>query len=91
MTDPKFEFEKDLEIDVDVDLDLEADLDLEIDSKTEIDIDVKSDIDLDGNSAELFFDVEAIGDDTAVIVDVAVLTVDNELSSISGFMGSYTD
>jgi hypothetical protein len=87
--DPGFEFEKDLEIDVDVDL--EFDVDVEVDIDKWVDIDIYSDVDLDGNTAELTLDAQAIGDDTLVEAIVSVLTVDNEMSSISLHVLSATD
>ena len=76
-----FEFSKDLEIDVDVDIDFDVDVDVDIEKY--VDLDIKSDVDLDGNTAELTLDAQAIGDNTLVEAIVTVLTVDNELSSIS--------
>jgi hypothetical protein len=89
--DPGFDFEKDLEIDVDVDLDFDADVDVDVRKDVDIDIDVDSDVDLDGNTAELTLDVQAIGDNTDTQAIVTVLTVDNELSSISLWAFSATD
>jgi hypothetical protein len=86
-----FEFEKELEIEVDVDLDFDVDVDVKVEKDIDIDIDVKSDVDLDGNTAELTLDVQAIGDNTDVEAIVSVLTVDNELSSISLWAFSATD
>ncbi len=81
--DPGFEFEKDLEIDVDIDLDFDVDVDVDVNIEKCVDIDISSDVDLDGNTAELTLDAQAIGDNTLVEAIVTVLTVDNELSSIS--------
>lgn len=86
-----YSFEKDVEVDVDVDLKLDATVDLTVDNETDIDVDVKSDVDLDGNTAEITFDVQAVGDETLVQGELVVLTVDNELSQLTGFFGSYTD
>jgi hypothetical protein len=86
-----FEFDKELDIDVKVDLDFEVDVDVKVEKDIDIDIDVKSDVDLDGNTAELTFDVEAIGDNTDAQAIVSVLVVDNELSSISGWMFAAAD
>lgn len=86
-----FEFEKELDIDVDVEIDFDVDVDVDVEKDIDIDIDVKSDVDLDGNTAELTLDVQAIGDNTAVDAEVAILTVDNEMSSISLFAFSATD
>lgn len=81
--DNDFEFSKDLDITVDVDLDFNTEVDVDVDKDIDIDIDVHSDVDLDGNTAELTLDVQAIGYDTDVEAIVSVLTVENELSSIS--------
>lgn len=86
-----FEFDKELDIDVKVDLDFDVDVDVDVYKDIDIDIDVKSDVDLDGNTAELTLDVQAIGDNTDVEAIVAVLTVDNELSSISLWAFSAAD
>jgi hypothetical protein len=86
-----FEFSKDLEVDVDLDIDLEVDVDVDVYKDVDIYVDIRSDVDLDGNTAELNFDVQAIGDNTLVEGDVWVLTVDNELSSITGHLYSAAD
>lgn len=46
------------------------------------------DVDLTGNSAILFVDTEAVGPATEVEVDASILTIANELSSISVFAES---
>jgi hypothetical protein len=89
--DPGFEFEKDLEIDVDVDLEFDVDVDVDVEIEKCVDLDINSDVDLDGNTAELTLDAQAIGDNTLVEAIVSVLTVDNELSSISLNVLSATD
>jgi hypothetical protein len=81
--DPGFEFEKDLEIDVDIDLEFDVDVDVDVNIDKCIDVSIYSDVDLDGNTAELSLDAQAIGDNTLVEAIVSVLTVDNELSSIT--------
>lgn len=86
-----FEFDKELDIEVDVDIDFDVDVDVKVEKDIDIDIDVKSDVDLDGNTAELTLDVQAIGDNTDVEAIVTVLTVDNELSSISLWAFSAAD
>lgn len=78
-----FEYSKDLEIDVDIDLDFDVDVEVNVDICKEIDIDIYSDVDLNGNTAELTLDAQAIGGDTLVEAIVTVLTVEDELSSIS--------
>jgi len=86
-----FEFDKELDIEVDIDLDFDVDVDVKVEKDIDIDINVKSDVDLDGNTAELTLDVQAIGDNTDVEAIVSVLTVDNELSSISLWAFSAAD
>jgi len=89
--DPGFEFEKDLDINVDVDLDFDVEVDVDVDKNVDICIDVTSDVDLDGNTAELTLDVQALGSDTDVQSIVTVLTVENEMSSISLWAFSAAD
>ncbi len=86
-----FEFSKDLDITVDVDLNFDVDVDVSVKKDIDIDIDVKSDVDLNGNTAELTLDVQAIGYNTDVEAIVSVLTVENELSSISLWAFSATN
>jgi hypothetical protein len=86
-----FEFDKDVDIEVDVDLEFDVDVDVDVDIKKEVDIDIDSDVDLDGNTAELSLDAQAIGDNTLVEVIASVLTVDNELSSVTLHVLSATD
>ena len=81
--DPGFEYSKDLEIDVDIDLDFDVDVDVDVNIDKCVDIDISSDVDLDGNTAELTLDAQAIGYDTLVEAIVTVLTVEDEMSSIS--------
>lgn len=78
-----FDFSKDLEIDVDIDLDFDVDVDVDVEIEKDICIDIYSDVDLDGNYAELTLDAQAIGSDTLVEAIVSVLTVEDELSSIT--------
>jgi hypothetical protein len=89
--DDDFEFEKDLDINVDVDLDFDVDVDVHVEKDVDIDIKVESDVDLDGNTAELTLDVQAIGHDTDVQAIATVLTVADELSSISLWAFSAAD
>jgi hypothetical protein len=91
MSNNDFEFEKDLDIEVEVELEFDVDVDVKVEKDVDIDIDVTSDVDLDGNTAELTLDVQAIGDNTDVEAIVSVLTVDNEMSSISLWAFSATD
>ncbi|SDI05851.1 hypothetical protein [Alloyangia pacifica] len=80
----KADVDLDKEIDVDIDVDIDIDYDVEVDE----DVDVNADFDVhthvQGNSAEAVVDVEAIGTDTYTSMDIAVLTLEGEMSSISG-------
>ncbi|KAA2211951.1 hypothetical protein [Teichococcus oryzae] len=72
-----YDFETDIEIDVDVDLDLYSDVDVYYSSDINIDANIDVDVDINGNLANFNVDVEAIGDDTFVELNLAVLTTDN--------------
>lgn len=74
------DFEK--EIDVDVNVDLDFDVEVKVEKETDIDVKVESEADVDGNVAELILSVEAFGYDTFVQAEVAMLTIEDELSSI---------
>lgn len=89
MTDTRYDFYKSLEIDVKVDFDFNVDVDVKKDTDITMDVDTK--FDLDGNSAELILSVEAIGEYTHVEADVAILTVEGELSSIDLYAISVVD
>lgn len=89
MSDNDFDFEKDLDIDVDTNLDFDTDVDL--DKDVNVDIKVDSDVDLDGNFASATFSVEAIGKDTIAEADVAVLVIEDELSSVDGVLVAAAD
>jgi hypothetical protein len=84
---PEFEYDKDLEINVDIDFKLDADINVDVYK----DIDIKADVDWkvegEGNFADALIDVQAIGEDTFVEVDLVVLTTDG-LSSVSGYFSS---
>lgn len=79
-----YDFSKDVDIDVDVDIDYDVDFDKDIDVDTDIDVDIDQCVHIDGNFAQITFDVEAVGEDTYAEIDFAVLTVEGELSSITG-------
>lgn len=82
------EFEK--EIDVDVKIDLDFDVDVKVEKETDIDVKVEAEADVDGNIAELILSVESYGYDTYVQADVAVLTLEYQLSSIDLYAISAT-
>lgn len=81
-SDDDVEFDKDIDVDIDVDLETTA-----YSTDTEF-VYVSSDIwavtYVDGNSADAIVDVEAVGEDTYTSLDITVLTIEDELSSISG-------
>ncbi|MEZ5775707.1 MAG: hypothetical protein R3D33_13655 [Hyphomicrobiaceae bacterium] len=77
------DFSKDIDIDVDFDQSFDTDIKVDKDVDINVDIDVKADV--EGNTAELTFDVEAVGKDTYAQLDFVVLTVEDELSSINGY------
>lgn len=79
--DDGYEFEK--EIDIEVEAEIDFDVDVEFDKDVDINVDVCADIDIDGNFASLVADVEAVGKDTLVEVDTAVLAVEDQLSSVT--------
>jgi hypothetical protein len=83
-------FHKDLDITVDIDLNMDLDIYVEVESNTLIVIDVASDAEIEGNIAQIALDAEAIGEDTFVDVAMSVLSVENELSSISAEVFSTT-
>jgi hypothetical protein len=72
---------KDLDSNISVDLNLNTDIKFNKDFNATIDI--KSNVDVKGNSTTVTFDAEAIGDNSLVEVDLAVLTTDG-LSSAAG-------
>lgn len=74
------DFDKDIDVDVTVDLDFNVDV--KVEKETDIDVKVDAEADVDGNIAELTLSVEAFGYDTYTQADVAMLTIEDELSSI---------
>lgn len=76
------DFDKDVNISVDVDYD--SDVDIDFNKDVDIDIKVDVDVDIEGNYASITFDATAYGHDTLVEVDVVVLTIENQLSEVSG-------
>jgi hypothetical protein len=75
------EVKKDIDLDVDFDLNIDTNIDFYKDF--EANIYISSDVNVQGNSSSITFDVEAIGDNSVVEVDLVVLTTDR-LSSVSG-------
>ena len=81
MSDSDFEIETDVETAVSNDIDFDTDISFEKDVSTNVG--VFSDVEVDGNLSTLTVDAEAIGSNTLVEVDSSVLSVENELSSVS--------
>lgn len=72
------------EIDAEISVDFDFDTDIDFDKDVDVDIVVESCVDIEGNLTNITFDAEAIGSDSLVEVDLAVLTVEGELSSATG-------
>ncbi len=79
MTD--FRFDKDLKVDVNFDIKFDTDIDLKKD--VDVNVDINADADIKGNITNLTLDAEAIGSDTLVEADVGILTIENQLSSLT--------
>ncbi|WEX79619.1 hypothetical protein PYH37_005992 (plasmid) [Sinorhizobium numidicum] len=77
----EFEFEK--EIDVDVEFEFESDVDIDFYKDVDVNVDYWVDVNIDGNEATFAIDVEAIGKDTSTELDLVVLVIEDELSSIT--------
>lgn len=81
---PDVDIDKD--IDASVSFDFDIDVDIELHKDVDINVDVSSGVHVDGNVTTSVVDVEAVGEDTLVEVDVVILSVEDELSSFSGVM-----
>ncbi|UEM24589.1 hypothetical protein JL100_030720 (plasmid) [Skermanella mucosa] len=77
------DFETDSDIEIDFDADINFDTEIKLDVYKDVDVDVKVETDVEGNSAFLVADVQAIGKDTYVQVDTAVMTIEDQLSSVT--------
>lgn len=75
-------------LDSNISTDFEFDVDINIDKDSDVDVNVFSDANVDGNIAEIAFDAEAFGTDTLVDVEVSVLTIEDQLSSVAGYIVS---
>ena len=73
------------EIDIEIYADFDVDVDVNLESDTDIDVDIDVHPTIDGNTANLFFSVEALGKDTFTELDFVVLTVEDQMTSIDGF------
>jgi hypothetical protein len=76
----EIDFDKDIDVKVDVDLDFKVDV--EVTKFTDIFSNVFSFALVEGNVAEMTLSLEAFGTDTFVEYDGAILTMENQLSSI---------
>jgi len=61
---------------------IKFDTEINFRKRKNVNIKVKSESEVDGNLAELLLDAEALGIDTLVEVDAAILTVEDKLSSV---------
>ena len=78
------EVDFDKELDSDIEVDIDFDTNIEFTKYVNVDIEVDSSVNIEGNLTSVTFDAEAFGYDTLVEVDIAVLTLENELSSAAG-------
>ena len=78
--DYNIELEADYNMDFDVDLDVDVDIDYDKDVDVNNDYDI--DVDIDGNEAVFNVDVQAFGSDTSTELNLVVVTVEGEWSSI---------
>jgi len=72
----------DKKINSEINTTIKFDTDIDFEKKKDVDIKVKSESDVKGNLAELLLDAEALGINTLVEVDSAILTVEDKLSSV---------
>jgi hypothetical protein len=82
MSDDSFEFKKEVEIKVEAELEFKVDVDVEVKKEVKVDVDIEQKVELKGNVAIFAIDVEALGYDTFVELNLAVLTTD-EMSQIT--------
>ncbi len=64
---------------------------IDVNKFVNVDANIDANADVDDNSANLIFDVEAVGPETFAEADVSVLVLDGALSSISGSIFAATD
>ncbi|WP_230532359.1 hypothetical protein [Microvirga roseola] len=78
------DFNWDLDVTYDFESYVDVDFDTEVtyDSELDVEADICVDVDIDGNLAAFNIDVQAVGDDGATEVNLAVVTTD-EYSSIA--------
>lgn len=78
------------DLDVSYDFSSEVETEFEVETSFESDLDINAEIDvcvdIDGNLATFYVDVQAVGDDSATEVNIAVVTTDDYSSIvISGY------
>jgi hypothetical protein len=78
---PEFEYDKDLDINVDTDISFDTSVTLDVYKDVVVYTEVYTDV--EGNSAFATVDVEAIGYDTFSELDLSVLAVEGQLSSVT--------
>jgi hypothetical protein len=86
----EFEFEKEVDIDVKAELEIDVDVDVDIDKDIDVKVETKVETDIEDNTAQFNIDVEAIGENTFVELDVFVLTTD-QMSMITATGLSVSD
>jgi hypothetical protein len=81
--DSDFEWNLDVEYNFNLDVTVEFDTTVDYESNYNVDPEVNVCVDIDGNWAGFQVDVQAIGEDTATEVNLAVITLEDEYSSIT--------
>ncbi|GGG37805.1 hypothetical protein GCM10010964_27050 [Caldovatus sediminis] len=83
MWDYNFEVEKEIDVKVDYEVDLEISTDPKLDSWVDVDHYYDVDVDIKGNDATWNIDIEALGDNTSVQLNLFVLVTDYMSSIIT--------
>lgn len=78
-----FNWELDVEYVFDLEVTVDFDTTVDYESNYNVDPEVNVCVDIDGNWAGFQVDVQAIGEDTATEVNLAVITLEDEYSSIT--------
>ncbi len=76
---------------VQVNFDIKFDTDIDLDKDVDVDVEIDADVNIDGNITNLVLDAEAIGDNTLVEADVGILTIEDQLSSLTLVVVSATN
>ncbi|MBE9636206.1 hypothetical protein [Salipiger mangrovisoli] len=88
---PSIDVDFDKDIDVTVDVTLTTESTTTHTDTTNIDSYVTAVTCIEGNTADVIFDIEAVGTDTFTSLDISVLTFEDQLSSITGSITSAVD